>query len=119
MNAIANQVTVEINQSLTMGKIKQVLKSANTDKLENPVVFGMTLREKDTKDTVQMKRIIAQHLFYNLAERAEDDGSVIVGNYRINYVYVKDYQIMSQSPTLFQRIEAVIEAILVIEREKI
>lgn len=119
MNAIATQTTVQINQALTIGKIKQVLKAANTDKLEKPIVFGMTVREQDTQDTAQMKRIIAQHLFDNLVDRAEEDGSVIVGNYRINYVYVKDYQIISQSPTLFQRIEAVIEATVVIEREKI
>lgn len=119
MNAIATQATVKINQALTMAKIKQVLKCANTDKLEKPIVFGMTVRQQDIQDSSQMKRVIAQHLFDNLTERAQDDGSVIVGDNRINYVYVKDYQIMSQSPTLFQRIEVAIEATVVIEKEKI
>lgn len=119
MNATAIQSAIDVNQSLTMKQIKAILDFANNSNIEKPILFGMTVHQKDLQDSEQMKRLIGQHLFDALSERAEDDGSVIVGKHRITYVGVSSFEIQKQTPTLFQRVEAIINAKITIEQEKI
>lgn len=119
MNAIAIQSAVDVNKPLTLNQIKQMLKFANNSNLEKPLVLGLTVRGQDIDNPDQMKRTIAQHLFDSLTDRTEDDGSVIVGNHRITYVGVTEYTILKSTPTLFQRVEIIVEAKIFVEQEKI